>query len=188
MFMTNHKSKPAVVIKVKSGWSTCDCCGTYDFADAHVAVTSGDSTTLLDASYDGHMGGGNWDGRRETLYRWALQRLGIEVWVNGEVLQGLGYASSSYDGICFENLFPEGAPERELHIELRNIDGTLCFDSEPQSIRLLFAELGIDKAWSTPWDLEKDCPAAGAVSLAVEDALEFALGEIAELTLKGDRQ
>jgi hypothetical protein len=67
-------------IQATLGSGDCEDCGFYDYG--HFAITFGDGT-VISGGYDGHLGGGPWDGQMCTLYQWCLAKLGYVVQVNG---------------------------------------------------------------------------------------------------------
>jgi hypothetical protein len=68
-----------VQIQHTRGYGDCEDCGGYDWA--HLEVTTGGRT--IRAHYDGHLGGGCWDGEMADAYLWALAMLGYEVELTG---------------------------------------------------------------------------------------------------------
>jgi len=67
-------------IKATTGTGDCEDCGFYDYG--HFEITFEDGT-MITGSYDGHLGGGPWDGTMRTLYHWCLAKLGYAVEVEG---------------------------------------------------------------------------------------------------------
>jgi hypothetical protein len=70
----------SVLIKTNLHSGDCEDCGFYGYGDFEIVF---DGESVLSGGYDGHLGGGNWDGRVETLYQWALAKLGFRVHENG---------------------------------------------------------------------------------------------------------
>lgn len=65
-----------VHIDIHKGWGDCEDCGFYDWANFKATFSDG---STLQGDYDGHLGGGNWDGQLSSVLLWCLQRLGYRV-------------------------------------------------------------------------------------------------------------
>lgn len=70
-----------VRIETNKGTNDCEDCGFYDYGDFTMSFKDG---TTLQGSHDGHLGSGQWDGELNTLYLWALEKLGYTVMLDGE--------------------------------------------------------------------------------------------------------
>jgi hypothetical protein len=70
----------AIHIKATLGTGDCEDCGFYDYG--HFEIIFGDGT-IISGGYDGHLGGGTWDGQMCTLYQWCLAKLGFVVQIDG---------------------------------------------------------------------------------------------------------
>lgn len=67
-------------IQATLGTSDCEDCGFYEYG--HFEITFGDGNVVA-GGYDGHLGGGPWDGQMCTLYQWCLAKLGYVVQIDG---------------------------------------------------------------------------------------------------------
>lgn len=70
----------SIHIKATLGSADCEDCGFYGYG--HFEITFSDGT-VISGGYDGHLGGGTWDGQMCTLYQWCLAKLGFVVQIDG---------------------------------------------------------------------------------------------------------
>lgn len=71
-------------IKFNSSSHDCECCGWVDFKDASVYF---DGQLIHRFSYDGHFGGGNWNGDEWFVYREILRGLGIKLNISANLVK-----------------------------------------------------------------------------------------------------
>lgn len=65
-------------INITEEWesSQCECCGWSDYATATIHFE--DDREIV-VQYDGHLGGGEWNGSTEHLYKMILDELNVEI-------------------------------------------------------------------------------------------------------------
>lgn len=71
-------------IKFNSSSHDCECCGWVDYKDAEVYF---DGQSIHSFSYDGHFGGGNWNGDEWFVYREILRGLGIKLSMEAHLIK-----------------------------------------------------------------------------------------------------
>jgi hypothetical protein len=62
----------SIKITITSGTYDCECCGGYSQSDA---VATLDGEVIMDIFYDGHFGGGVWDGEEDSLLELLIGHL-----------------------------------------------------------------------------------------------------------------
>jgi hypothetical protein len=104
-------------LNITSGSSDCEDCGGYDYA--YFDAVFPDGSTLV-ARYDGHLGGGIWNGNNDVLFLWCLAKLGFLVHHNDEPVEHSAFQEEHSDRGFTEyraaQLFPENPTIRALRV------------------------------------------------------------------------
>lgn len=184
--MTN----PQLLLNVTTGSSDCEDCGGYEYG--YFDATFPDGSTLV-ARYDGHLGGGIWNGRNDVLYLWCLAKLGILVHANGEPVEHCAFSEEHMDRGFTEyraaNLFPGEPAIRALKVESLadpeypdyEYPARVTVLATADSPELVFmTDAGI-AAWGLAdgallWDGEFEC----IYKLLLEQSVELVLVEVQE--------
>lgn len=79
-----NKAAPTVHITAQKELFNCEYCGSYYSGTLRIDLPDG---RMLKATHDGHFGHGAWNGELAVAYFWSLQALGIDLVVNGELVE-----------------------------------------------------------------------------------------------------
>lgn len=169
-------AKPKVTISIVSSEHDCDDCGIYINSDASVLVNGRE---VVRACHDGHLGGGNWDGKTKVLLYWTLQALGLTVLVNAEKPDwAMPYGEIHYCAVPREweevSLLPaDGSKSRVLDLDVE-------VDDEGYPLRSAFGPIGdMSEPFLHVNYLDEEGFALPDNKCAVEAAMQAALQAVA---------
>lgn len=132
-------------IKFNSSSHDCECCGWIDFKDAEVYF---DGQLIHSFSYDGHFGGGNWNGDEWFVYREILRGLGIKLNISADLVKNPSGNTEPFDYLEHD------PPFYENYVCGYSEDSVSCF-SPSQALNI---QLSVERVteWYSNYKGEKD--------------------------------